>query len=92
MNKYLIERTLPGAGKLSPSDLTAISAKSNAVIRELQPDLQWINSYVVEDKIYCVYTASGPEIIRKHARCGGFPVDEIMLVNTVIGPSTGEER
>jgi hypothetical protein len=75
MPRYIIERNLPGASKLSATELHEISAKSNAVIRELGPDVQWVHSYVAGDKIYCVYNAKDPEIIREHARCGGFPAD-----------------
>jgi hypothetical protein len=90
MPKYVIERTLPGAGRLSAGDLRGIAQKSNSVIRDLGPDVQWVHSYVVADKIYCVYNAKNPEIIAEHARCGGFPVDRIPAVATIIDPTTGE--
>ena len=90
MPKYVIERTLPGAGKLSVKDLRDISAKSNMVLRELGPDIQWVHSYVTGDKIYCVYNAKAPEIIREHARRGGFPVDSVNEVMAVIDPITAD--
>jgi hypothetical protein len=92
MPKYVIERPLPGAGKLSPSDLHQIAAKSNSVLRELGPDIQWVESYVTADKIYCVYVAEGPEPIREHARRGGFPAEAISAVATVIDPTTGDAQ
>lgn len=90
MPKYVIERTLPGAGKLTAEELKGISAKSNAVLKELGSDVQWLHSYVTTDKIYCVYVAKNPEIVREHARCGGFPIDSVNMVSTVIDPTTGE--
>jgi hypothetical protein len=92
MPKYVIERTLPGAGELSDKQLQEISAKSNTVIRELGPDIQWVESYVTNDKLYCVYNANSPEIIREHARCGGFPADSVNEVRLVIDPTTAEAR
>jgi len=90
MPKYVIERTLPGAGKLSNDELQAISQKSNQVLADLGPEIHWLHSYVAEDKIYCVYHAPDPDIIFEHARCGGFPADSVSLVSAVIDPSTGE--
>jgi hypothetical protein len=90
MPKYVIERELPGAGQLSADDLRDISAKSNKVISELGPEIKWLQSYVTDDKIYCVYVASDPDIIFEHARCGGFPADSVSKVSVVIDPSTGE--
>jgi len=90
MPKYVIERTLPGAGKLSSKELQGIAAKSNAVIRELGPDLQWVQSYVTADKIYCVYNAQNPELLREHARCGGFPADSVSEVTALLDPLAGE--
>jgi hypothetical protein len=90
MPKYVIERDLPGAGKLSPAELKAISQKSNGILKDLGPQIQWVHSYVADDKIYCVYNAPNEEIIRKHADCGGFPVTRISRVRTVIDPVTGE--
>jgi hypothetical protein len=90
MPKYLIERTVPGAGAMSAEDLRALSTHSNDVLRDLGPDIQWVHSYVAGDKIYCVYNAPDPEIIREHARCGGFPADLITPVSTIIDPVTAE--
>ncbi|MGH9096151.1 MAG: DUF4242 domain-containing protein [Acidimicrobiales bacterium] len=90
MPKYVIERDLPGAGKLSPEELQGISAKSNKVISELGPELRWLTSYVTDDKIYCVYAAPNADIIEEHARCGGFPANRISQVAAVIDPSTGD--
>ena len=90
MPKYLIERDLPGAGKLSPSDLTGISRKSCEVLQALGPDIQWVQSYVTDDRIYCVYIAPDAEIIREHARCGGFPANRISEVRSGIDPTTAE--
>jgi hypothetical protein len=90
MPKYVIERTLPGAGRLSAKELQQISAKSNGVLRELGPDVQWIHSYVTGDKIYCVYNATNPEIVREHARRGGFPADSVSEVRTMIDPTSAE--
>ena len=90
MPKYVIERELPGAGKLSADELQAISAKSNGVISDLGPEIKWLQSYVTDDKIYCVYVAPDTDIIFEHARCGGFPADRVSLVSAVIDPSTGD--
>lgn len=90
MPKYVIERELPGAGKLTPEELRDISSKSNKVICDLGPEIKWLQSYVTEDKIYCVYVAPDPDIIFEHARCGGFPADSVSLVSMVIDPSTGD--
>ena len=76
MPKYVIERTVPGAGQMDDAALAAIAAKSNEVLRDLGPDIQWVHSYVVDDKIFCVYQATDEDIIREHGRCGGFPVDD----------------
>jgi hypothetical protein len=92
MPKYVIERTLPGAGTLSEADLAGIATKSNSVIRALGPELQWVHSYVTDDKIYCVYIATSPDIVREHARRGGFPVDAVNEVRAIIDPLDGEER
>jgi hypothetical protein len=90
MPKYVIERELPGAGKLSAAELQAISQKSNQVLSSLGPEIRWQQSYVTEDKIYCVYIAPDADIIMEHARCGGFPCDRVSLVSAVIDPSTGD--
>ena len=90
MPKYVIERELPGAGQLGSDELRSISQKSNQVIASLGPDINWLTSYVTEDKLYCVYSAPDSDIIMEHARCGGFPADRISLVSAVIDPSTGD--
>jgi len=90
MPKYLIERDLPGAGMLSTAELQAISQKSNQVIADLGPELRWLQSYVTEDKIYCVYVAPDADIIYEHARCGGFPATKVTPIARVIDPSTAE--
>jgi Protein of unknown function (DUF4242) len=91
MPKYVIERELPGAGKLSDAELQGISQKSNQVLAELGPDIRWLESYVTDDKIYCVYVAPDTDIIYEHARCGGFPANSVVKVSRVIDPSTGEK-
>ena len=90
MPKYVIERPLPGAGKLTEEELRGISQKSNEVLAGLGPEIRWLQSYVAEDKIYCVYVAPDEDIIFEHARCGGFPAEVVTRVSTVIDPSTGE--
>lgn len=90
MPRFLIERTIPGAGNLSPADLSQISGRSCSVLRELGPEIQWIESFVTDDKLYCVYLAANEELIRQHAERGGFPVDHIRQIRTVIGPVTAE--
>jgi Protein of unknown function (DUF4242) len=90
MPKYVIERELPDAGKLSKEQLQAISRKSCDVLREMGPQIQWIESYVASDRIYCVYIAPNEEMIRQHAKAGGFPADRISEVKQVIDPTTAE--
>ena len=90
MPKYVIERELPGAGALSTDDLRAISQKSNKVISDLGPEIRWLQSYVTDDKIYCVYVAPDEDILYEHARCGGFPATSVAKVARVIDPSTGD--
>lgn len=90
MPKYVIERELPGAGKLTAQELHDISEKSNKVIASLGPEIKWLQSYVTDDKIYCVYVAPDSDVIFEHARCGSFPCDSVSLVSTVIDPSTGD--
>jgi hypothetical protein len=90
MSKYVIERTMPGAGKLTADELRAASAMSNEVIAALSPRVKWQQSYVTENKIFCVYIADEPETIREHARLASLPADAIHLVGSVIDPSTGE--
>jgi Protein of unknown function (DUF4242) len=88
MNKYVIERTVPGAGQMDAAALAAIAEKSNGVLRDLGPDVQWVHSYVTDDKIVCVYNAVSEDIVREHGRCGGFPVDAVYQVHAVIDPAT----
>lgn len=90
MPKYVIERDLPGAGELSPAELQGISQKSCGVLHELGPRIQWVHSYVTEDKIYCVYVAPDAELVREHARRGGFPANRVSEVREVIDPTTAE--
>jgi hypothetical protein len=90
MPKYVIERELPGAGQLSADELHGISRKSNQVLSNLGPEIRWLQSYVTEDKIYCVYVAPDEDLIYEHARCGGFPANSVTKVSAVIDPSTGE--
>jgi hypothetical protein len=90
MPKYIIEREIPGAGNLSAADLQAISRKSCAVISDLGPTLQWIQSFVIENKVYCIYLAPNEELVREHARQGGFPANVVARVRTVIDPTTAE--
>jgi uncharacterized protein DUF4242 len=91
MPKYLIEREIPGAGTLTSDQLQAISQKSCNVLNELGPQIQWIESYVTGDKIYCVYIAPNEELIREHASLGGFPANRISEIKTVIDPTTAEQ-
>ncbi len=91
MPRYVIERELPGAGKLTADELRAISQKSCNVLEELGPKIQWVESFVTEDKIFCVYNAPNKEIIRQHAEKGGFPADRIEEIRNVINPVTAEE-
>jgi hypothetical protein len=91
MPRFVIERSIPGAGTLSGEELHDISAKSNGVLAEMAPRAQWIQSFVTDDKIYCLYLADDAETVREHARCGGFPADSVTMVRAVIDPTTGEE-
>jgi hypothetical protein len=90
MPKYVIERELPGAGKLSRDELRAISQKSCSVLSELGQSIQWIESFVTDDKIYCVYLAPNKELIKEHAQKGGFPANRIEEVQAMISPVTAE--
>lgn len=90
MPKYLIERELPGAGKLTPAELRAISQKSCAVLGRLGPQIQWQHSYVTGDKIYCVYLAPSEKLVRQHAEEGGFPANRISQITSTIDPVTAE--
>ena len=90
MPKYVIEREIPGAGKLSAQELQAISRKSCAVLNGLGPQIQWVQSYVTGNKVYCVYIAPNEEMVREHARQGGFPANQVSEVASVIDPTTAE--
>ena len=90
MPKYVIEREIPDVGKLSHEQLQAISQKSCAVLSNLGPQIQWVESYVTDDRIYCIYIAPSAELIREHARQGGFPANRISEVRTIIDPTTAE--
>ena len=90
MPKFVIERTLPGAGQLSAAELHTISSKSNQVLSDMGGRAQWQQSYVTGDKIYCVYIADDADAVREHAKAGGFPADSVALVSAVIDPTTGE--
>jgi hypothetical protein len=90
MPKFLIEREIPGAGKLSPAELHAVSQKSCSVLRNLGPKIQWLESYVTDDKIYCVYIAPDEATIREHAKQGGFPANRISAIRRMIDPTTAE--
>lgn len=90
MPKYVIEREIPGAGKLSAQELQAISQKSCVVLNRIGPQIQWVQSYVTDDKIYCVYIAPNEEMVREHARQGGFPANSVEAIKSVIDPTTAE--
>ena len=91
MPRYVIERNLPGAGRLSREDLRGVAQKSCTVLKELGTDIQWLESYVTDDTIYCVYLAASEELVREHARRGGFPADSISRVSRTISPLTAED-
>ena len=90
MPKYLIERDIPGAGSLTPNDLQGISQKSCSVLNELGPSIQWVESYITDNKIYCVYIAPNAEMVKEHADKGGFPANSISEIKTIIDPTTSE--
>ena len=90
MPKFVIERNIPGAGRLTPAELQSISATSCGVLRELGPSIQWVHSYVTDDKICCVYNAPDEAKVREHARLGGFPADSVAQVRRIIDPTTAE--
>ena len=92
MPKYLIEREIPGAGKLSPQELQGVAQKSCGVLQRLGPQIQWVHSYVTGDKVYCVYIAPNEEMVRKHAAEGGFPANRISEILGSIDPTTAEKR
>ena len=90
MPEYVIERDIPGAGKLTSADLKGISQKSCGVLKGMGPQIQWVQSYVTDDKVYCVYIAPNAEMVREHARQGGFPANRVSEVRTTIDPTTSE--
>jgi Protein of unknown function (DUF4242) len=90
MPKFVIEREIPGAGSLSPEQLQAISQKSCSVLQNLGPQIQWLQSFVTDNKIYCVYIAPNEQMVREHASQGGFPANSIAQVRRVIDPTTAE--
>jgi Protein of unknown function (DUF4242) len=90
MPQYLIEREIPGAGKLTAADLKGISQKSCSVLNEMGPQIQWVQSYVTGDRIYCVYRAPNEAMVREHAQKGGFPANRVMEIGTIIDPTTAE--
>jgi hypothetical protein len=90
MPKYVIEREVPGAGSMSPEQLHAISETSCGVLRKMGPEIQWLHSYVVDDKIYCIYIAANEEMVREHAKQGGFPANKVSRLRSVIDPTTAE--
>ncbi len=91
MPKYLIEREIPGAGNLSQSELQSISQTSCSVLQKMGPQIQWLESYVTGDKVYCVYIAPNEEMIREHASQGGFPANRISEIKSIIDPTTAEQ-
>jgi Protein of unknown function (DUF4242) len=90
MPKFVIEREVPGVGALKPEEVQALSQKSCGVLRELGPQVQWLHSYVTDDKIYCVYIAPNEEAVRQHAAMGGFPANRISRIRSTIDPTTAE--
>ena len=90
MPKFIIERELPGAGKLKPAELQGISQKSCSVLQGMGPQIQWVQSYVTDNKIYCVYIAPNEAMVREHAKQGGFPANSVAQVRGVIDPTTAE--
>jgi hypothetical protein len=90
MPKYVIERELPGAGQLSAETLQSIAQKSCGVLQGLGPQIQWVQSYVTDDKIYCIYIAPNKEMVLEHARQGGFPANSVVEVKSIIDPTTAE--
>jgi len=92
MPKYLIEREIPGAGTLTTDQLQAVSQTSCGVLQKMGPQIQWVQSYVTGDKVYCVYISPNEEMIREHAKQGGFPANKISEIKTMIDPTTSEKR
>ena len=91
MPKYVIERVVPGASNMTPAELKAMSQRSCNVLNELGPQIQWVQSYVTDNKIYCIYIAPNEELIREHARLGGFPANQVAQVKTIIDTTTAED-
>jgi len=91
MPRYVVERNIPGAGGWSAEQMRKVAEKSRAVLREMGPEIQWVTSYVTGDRLYCVYIAPSPELIREHAARGGFPCDRVSAVRAVIDPTTAEQ-
>lgn len=90
MPQFVIERDMPGVGQLGAGDLKGASQGSCAVLRELGPDIQWVHSFVTDDKLYCIYRAPNEDLIREHAQRGGFPVNKVSQVRSTIDPTTAE--
>jgi len=91
MPKYVIERVVPGASNMSPSDLKTLSMRSCNVLNQMGPQIQWVQSFVTDNKLYCIYVAANEELVREHARLGGFPANHVAQVKTVIDPTTSED-
>ena len=91
MPKYVIEREIPGVGQLTPEQLQGISQTSCGVLQEMGPTIQWVHSYVTNDKVYCVYNAPNEDMVREHASKGGFPANMVSKVSTIIDPTTAED-
>ena len=92
MPKYVIEREIPGAGTLSVAELQGVAQRSCNVLKEMGPQIQWVESYVTGDKVYCVYVSPNEDMIREHAKQGGFPANRISEIRTMIDPTTSEEK
>ncbi len=90
MPKFLIERNIPGAGKMTPDQLRAASQTSCGALRQVGPQVQWLESFVTDDKLYCIYIAPDEAQVREHAKIGGFPADSVKIVRTIIDPTTAE--
>ena len=90
MPRFVIEREMPGAGKLTPAELKGVSSKSNGVLSDLGPSIQWVKSFVTDDKVYCEYIAPNEAMVREHAQKAGFPANKVSQVRTVIDPTTAE--
>jgi hypothetical protein len=91
MPKYVVERVVPGASKMSPSELKTLSVRSCNVLNQMGSQIQWVHSYVTENKIYCVYIAENEELVHEHARLGGFPANQVAQVKAIIDPTTSED-